>query len=79
MCPAWQGLVLRVATYIVLRWGSSLSSFSAYKFFTFCWQRLSASSQQRWTSLRTRATTAAAAWGALRQPSSQQDEVSLPP
>ena len=40
-----QGLVLRAATYVVLRWGSSLSSFSPYKFFTYCWQRLSASSQ----------------------------------
>lgn len=59
-CVLAQGLVLRVATYVVLRWGSHLSSFSLYKFFTFCWQRLSAQGQQRWSSLRQRA---GAAWG----------------
>ena len=50
-----QGVVLRVATFVVLRYGSTLSKFSVHRFFTLCWMRVSATCA-RWRSLR------AAAW-----------------
>jgi hypothetical protein len=41
----------------VLRFGSKLCSISLFKFFTFCWLRISRSSQKRWNSLRRRASS----------------------
>ena len=51
-----QGVVLRVATFVVLRYGSTLSKISVHRFFTLCWMRVSAACA-RWRSLRS------AAWG----------------
>lgn len=54
-----QGVVLRAATFLVLRYGSAVRRVSLFKFFTFCWMRISRSSQQRWASLRRRASSSA--------------------
>ena len=56
LCCLTQGVVLRVATFVVLRYGSTLSKISVHRFFTLCWMRVSATCA-RWRSLR------AAAWG----------------
>ena len=34
--------MLRVATFVVLRYGSTLSKLSVHRFFTLCWTRVSA-------------------------------------
>ena len=52
-----QGVVLRAATFLVLRYGSQVRRVSLFKFFTFCWLRISRTSQQRWASLRRRASS----------------------
>ena len=54
-----QGVVLRAATFMVLRYGSSVRRISLFKFFTFCWLRISRTSQQRWASLRRHASSRA--------------------
>lgn len=56
VCGAAQGVALRVATFAVLRYGSTLSKVSVHRFFTLCWMRVSAACA-RWRSLR------GAAWG----------------
>ncbi|KAK9908170.1 hypothetical protein WJX75_003729 [Coccomyxa subellipsoidea] len=71
-----QGVVLRAATFLVLRYGSQVRRVSLFKFFTFCWLRISRSSQQRWASLRRRASSTfpgpSAAADASTQPLLQQ-------
>ncbi|BDA44911.1 probable broad substrate specificity ATP-binding cassette transporter at N-terminal half [Coccomyxa sp. Obi] len=52
-----QGVILRAATFLVLRYGSQLGRVSLFKFFTFCWLRISHSSRQRWASLRRRTSS----------------------
>ena len=43
--------MLRVATFVVLRYGSTLSKFSVHRFFTLCWMLVSRTCT-RWRSLR---------------------------
>lgn len=50
-------MILRAATFLVLRYGSQLRRVSLFKFFTFCWLRISHSSRQRWASLRRRTSS----------------------
>ncbi len=51
VCCLGQGVVLRMATFVVLRYGSTLSKISVHRFFTLCWMRVSAACA-RWRSLR---------------------------
>ena len=51
-----QGVVLRMATFVVLRYGSTLSKISVHRFFTLCWMRISRACA-RWRSLRTAASS----------------------
>ena len=64
-----QGVVLRMATFVVLRYGSTLSKISVHRFFTLCWMRVSAACA-RWRSLRSPAwrRSATCPEAALEQP-----------